>query len=154
MKNLEIIKKIIEEFFKKTGFEVIIESLSKKDKIITANLKIEEPQILIGENGQTLNEIQYLLKIILKKQIKDRLEEHFYFNIDINDYKKKKIERLKETALITADEVSLIKKEKELAPMPAYERRIIHLFLTERQDITTKSIGERDERRVVIRPKT
>ena len=154
MKNLEIIKKIIEEFFKKTGFEVIIESLSKKDKIITANLKIEEPQILIGENGQTLNEIQYLLKIILKKQIKDRLEEHFYFNIDINDYKKKKIERLKETALITADEVSLIKKEKELAPMPAYERRVIHLILSEKQDIITESIGERDERRVVIRPKT
>ena len=150
MQNLKIIKKTIEEFFKKTTFEIVIESLLEEDKTIAVNLKTEEPQILIGENGQTLNEIQYLLKIILRKQIK----EYFYLNIDINDYKKKKIEFLKEKAFLIADEVSLTKKEKELVPMSAYERRIVHLTLAERQDITTKSIGERDERRVVIRPKT
>ena len=149
MQNLKIIKKTIEEFFKKTTFEIVIESLLEEDKTIAVNLKTEEPQILIGENGQTLNEIQYLLKIILRKQIK----EYFYLNIDINDYKKKKIEFLKEKAFLIADEVSLTKKEKELVPMSAYERRIVHLTLAERQDITTKSIGERDERRVVIKPR-
>ena len=149
MQNLEIIKKIIKEFFKKTTFEVIIESLIEEDKTIIVNLRAEDPQILIGEGGQTLNEIQYLLKIILKKQIK----EHFYLDIDINDYKKKKIEYLKETVYSVADEVVLTKEEKELTPMPACERRIVHLTLAERQDIITESIGERNERRVVIKPK-
>ena len=149
MQNLEIIKKTIEEFFKKTGFEVVLESLLEEDKTINVNLKTEEPQILIGEAGQTLNEIQYLLKIILKKQIK----EHFYLDIDINDYKKKKIEFLKEKAFLVADEVSLTKKEKELALMSAYERRIIHLVLSERQDIITESIGRGYERRIIIKPR-
>lgn len=150
MKNLEIIKKTIKEFFKKTTFEVIIESLIEEDKTIIVNLRAEDPQILIGEGGQTLNEIQYLLKIILKKQIK----EHFYLDIDINDYKKKKIEYLKETVYSVADEVVLTKEEKELAPMPAYERRIVHLTLAERQDIITESVGQGYERRIIIKPKT
>ena len=150
MKNLEIIKKTIKEFFKKTTFEVIIESLIEEDKTIIVNLRAEDPQILIGEGGQTLNEIQYLLKIILKKQIK----EHFYIDIDINDYKKKKIEYLKETVYSVADEVVLTKEEKELAPMPAYERRIVHLTLAERQDIITESVGQGYERRIIIKPKT
>ena len=149
MQNLEIIKKIIKDFFKKTTFEATIEFLSEENKTIVVSLKTEDPQILIGEGGQTLNEIQYLLKIILKKQIK----EHFYLDIDINDYKKKKKEYLKETAYLTADEVSLIKREKELEPMPAYERRIIHLILSERQDIVTESIGQGYERRIVIKPR-
>jgi len=51
-----------------------------------------------------------------------------------------------------ADEVALTKKEKILPPMPAYERRIIHLELAQRPDVTTQSIGQEPERRVVIKP--
>ena len=59
---------------------------------------------------------------------------------------------MRETANSVADEVALTKKEKELAPMPAYERRVIHLELADRKDVTTESIGEEPKRRVVIRP--
>jgi spoIIIJ-associated protein len=111
-------------------------------------LKSENPQILIGEKGQTLFEIQHLLKAILKREI----SENFYLDLDINDYKKKKIEYLKELAKSVADEVSLTKKEKILSPMPAYERRIIHLEIAGRKDVTSESIGKEPERRVVIRP--
>ena len=51
-----------------------------------------------------------------------------------------------------ADEVVLTKKEKILSPMPAYERRIIHLELAERKDVSTESIDQGLERKVVIRP--
>lgn len=146
--SLEKIKEITKEFFEKTTFEVEIEFLPQKDSTLPINLKTEEPQILIGEGGQTLTEIQHLLKAILKRKI----TEPFYIDIDINDYKKKKGEYLKELARSLADEVSLTKKEKQLSPMPAYERRIIHLELAERTDITTESIGQGPERRVVIRP--
>lgn len=142
------IKKITKEFFEKTAFEVEIEFLPQKDLTLPINLKAEEPQILIGEGGQTLAEIQHLLKAILKRKI----EENFYIDLDINNYKEKKIEYLKESARSLADEVALTKKEKQLSPMPAYERRIIHLELAGRSDVTTESIGQEPERRVVIRP--
>lgn len=146
--NLEEIKKVTKEFFKKTTFEVKIEFLPPKDLTIPINLEADSPQILIGERGQTLVEIQHLLKAILKKKI----QEDFYIDLDINGYKKKKIEYLKELAKSTADEVALIKKEKILFPMPAYERRIIHMELAERTDVVTESIDKEPERKVIIKP--
>jgi len=146
--NLETIKKTTKEFFKKTTFEVEIEFLPQKDETLPINLKTDDPQILIGEGGQTLGEIQHLLKAILKRKI----SEPFFIDLDIVGYKKKKIEYLKELARSMADEVALTKKEKQLAPLPAYARRIIHLELAGRQDVTTESIGQEPERRVVIKP--
>ncbi len=145
--NLEEIKKITKDFFKKTTFEVEIEFLPPQELTLPVNLKTDEPQILIGEGGQTLIEIQHLLKTILKKKI----QEPFFIDLDINGYKKKKIEFLKELAKSVADEVVLAKKEKSLTPMPAYERRIIHLELAGRQDVITESIGQEPERRVMIK---
>jgi len=146
--NLETIKKTTKEFFGKTTFEVEIEFLPQKDETVPINLKTDDPQILIGEEGQTLVELQHLLKVILKRKIL----ELFYIDLDINDYKKKKIEYLKELARSIADEVVLTKKEKQLAPMPAYARRIIHLELADRQDVTTESFGQGPERKVIIKP--
>ena len=145
--NLEKIQKIVKEFFQKMTIDGEIK-ISPKDETLTINLKIEDPQILIGEKGQTLFEIQHLLKAILRREIL----ENFYIDLDINDYKKKKIEYLKELARSVADEVSLTKKERVLSPMPAYERRIIHLEIAERKDVTTESIGQEPERKVVIKP--
>ena len=146
--DLEKIRNIIQEFFQKTSFEVDIEILKPEDKTIPVKIKTEEPKILIGQNGQTLTEIQHLLKAILRR----RIAENFYINIDINNYKEKKIEYLKESARSLADEVALIKKEKTLAPMPSYERRIIHLELADREDIKTQSVGEEPDRSIVIKP--
>ena len=148
--NLEKIKKITQDFFQKMTFEVEIEFLPQKDLTLPINLKLEEPQILIGEGGQTLTEIQHLLKAILRRKIVS--EENFYIDLDINNYKKKKIEYLKDLARSTADEVALTKKEKELSPMPAYERRILHLELADRSDVITESVGQEPERKVVIKP--
>jgi len=161
IKDNEEIKKIIQEFFKKMSFEVEIKNVEIEEKVISVKIKTEEPKILIGQNGQTLNEIQHLLKAMLRRKISPKhpdksgttgQAEGFYLDIDVNDYKKKKIEYLKETARSLADEVALTKKEKILASMPAYERRIIHLELSEREDVKSESIGEEPERRVVIRP--
>jgi len=146
--DFEKIKETVKEFFEKTTFEVEIEFQSPQDQTLPINIKIDEPQILIGEGGQTLVEIQHLLKAILKRKISDS----FFIDLDINGYKKKKIEYLKELARTVADEVGITKKEKILSPMPAYERRIIHLELAGRSDVTTESIGQEPERRIVIRP--
>jgi len=142
------IKNIVKEFFEKMGISVVIEVKESKDETLPIDIKTEEPQILIGEKGQTLVEIQRLLKVILKRKI----DKNFYIDLDINGYKKKKIEYLRQLARSVADDVALTKKEKALSPMPAYERRIIHLELAERKNITTESVGRDPERRVIIRP--
>ena len=146
--ELKQIKEITKEFFEKTTFEVDVEFLPQKDLTIPITLKTESPQILIGEKGQTLVEVQHLLKAILKRKI----QKDFYIDLDINGYKEKKIEYLKELAKNVADEVSLMKEEKILPVMPAYERRIIHLELAERTDIVTESIDREPERKVIIKP--
>ena len=148
-KDTEIIKETTREFFQKTTFNVEVEVLPEREGTISINIKTEDPQILIGEGGQTLTEIQHLLKAILRKKI----TEMFYIDLDINDYKKKKKDYLKELACSIANEVALSKKQKELPPMSAYERRIIHLELAERQDVSTESIGQEPERKVIITPR-
>jgi spoIIIJ-associated protein len=149
--NPKKIKEIIQEFFDKMGFQVEIEINVPRDLTIPIEIKTEDPQVLIGKKGETLAETQRLLKIILRRKIAP--EKNFYIDLDINNYKKKKLEYLEELAKSTADEVSLLKKEKALEPMPSYERRIVHMHLADRDDIITESEGEGNERKIVIKPK-
>jgi spoIIIJ-associated protein len=149
--NPNKIKEIIQEFFNKMGFSVEIEIGVPEGLTIPIEIKTEDPQVLIGKKGETLGEIQKLLKIILRRKVAP--EKNFYIDLDINNYKKKKIEYLEELARSVADEVSLLKKEKTLEPMSSYERRIVHLELSEREDVVTESQGEGEERRIVIKPK-
>jgi spoIIIJ-associated protein len=147
--DLEKIKKEAVEFFSKMNFEVEVQFPPQENETVFIEVKTEEPQILIGEGGQTLNEIQHLLKSILRKKITDP----FFIDLDISNYKKKKTDYLREMAKTEADEVALIRREKLLPPMSAYERRIVHIELANRSDIVTESIGQEPERRIVIKPK-
>lgn len=146
--NLGTIKNMVNEFFDRTNFEIGIEFLEQKENTIFIKLKTDDPKILIGQNGQTLAEIQHLLKAVMRKKI----ETPLYIDVDINSYKERKYEYLKEIAKSLADEVSINRKEKALSPMPASERRIIHMELANREDVITESIGEGFQRRLVIKP--
>ena len=118
-------------------------------EVVDLYIKLEEPQILIGQGGQTLFEIQRLLRTVLNK----KLQKVFYLNLDINDYKAKKVEYLKDLAKSLADEVALTKEEKALPPMSSYERRVVHAELSGRTDIIAESHGEGMDRHIVIQPK-
>ncbi|MDP1994180.1 MAG: R3H domain-containing nucleic acid-binding protein [Ignavibacteria bacterium] len=158
-------KEAVEEFFEKmtiviSNMEVNLSSIKKNLQdaqdiveenrdVVDLDIKLNEPQILIGQQGQTLFEIQRLLRTVLNK----KLQKVFYLNLDINDYKKKKIEYLKDIAKELADQVSLTKEEKALLPMSAYERRIIHSELSQRTDVITESHGDGFERHIVIKPR-
>jgi len=142
------IKKEVELFFEKMTFPVSVQVSLDQDSV-NIDLKSDDPRILIGERGIVLASIQKLLKIILQK----KLDQQFYFNIDINEYRKKKAQHLKEMAKQVADEVSLNKQDQELEPMSSYERRIVHMELAERDDIETESVGEGMGRRLVVKAK-
>lgn len=167
MEQTEInkIKEVAGEFFTKMTIEVpnmeVGLSLAEKDsqdaenpdnknkEVVNLDIKLDEPQILIGQQGQTLLEIQRLLRMVLNK----RLQKVFYLNLDINGYKKQKMEYLEDIAKDLADQVALTRKEKVLSPMSAYERRIIHSVLSNRTDVATESRGEGFERCIVIKPR-
>jgi spoIIIJ-associated protein len=144
------IKKFVEEFFKKTSFEVLVVVEKIEDTTLPISIQLEEPQVLIGENGKTLFSIQHLLSKALRKKFKE--EQDFYVDLDIDNYKKKKLDYLKDLARNSADDVALYKKEKELRPMSAYERRIIHMELKERSDVQTESVGQGLDRRIIVKP--
>jgi len=148
--QLREIKEVVTEFFEKTSFGAGIEFPPAEEATVKIRISTEEPQILIGEGGQTLLEIQHLLKAILRRKMKENL----YVDLDINDYKKQKTDYLKDMARSLADEVALTKKEKILPVMPAYERRIIHLELSQRTDVATESLGQEPERKIVIKPRS
>jgi len=147
--DIKNIKSLVCQFFEKMGFDLQKAEVFLEEGVLYIKVKVEEPKILIGQGGIVLNTIQKLLSKILKKQNKGE----FFVDLDINEYKEKKYTYLKEMANSIADEVALSKKEKELEPMPAYQRRIIHLELAKRNDVSTESIGEEPERRIIIKPK-
>ena len=101
--DLNKIKDVVKSFFNKTSFDIDLEILPLQDKTIPIKIKTDEPRFLIGQNGQTLSDMQRLLNTILRRQVLDE----FYIDIDINDYKKKKIDYLQQLAQKSADEAVL-----------------------------------------------
>ncbi len=106
----------------------------------------EDLGILIGRRGQTISSLQYLARLILSHQTKEQVP----ILIDVNGYKQRRYEALRALALRMAEQVKSRRVSFTFEPMPPYERRIIHLALANRSDVTTQSIGEGEARKVVI----
>ena len=104
--------------------------------------------MLLGEYGNNLAAIEHLIKRIVMK----KYNEDVRFTLDINDYRMRRLEDLKQNVKSAAKDVRLYHKSVYLSPMSSFERRIVHLLLAEYPDITTESPGERYERRVMIKP--
>jgi len=116
---------------------------------VTLNVEGEDLGILIGRRGQTLSCLQYLVRLIVGHQTKVWLP----IVIDVEGYKQRRRNALQALALRIAEQVKTRQTPFTLEPMPAFDRRIIHLALADHLDVTTESSGEGEARRVVILPK-
>jgi spoIIIJ-associated protein len=110
------------------------------------NIKGDDLGILIGRRGQTLGALEYVTKLIVVQRLKVWLP----LTIDIGGYKKHRRDSLQKLALYLAEQVKSRRRAIPMEPMPADERRIIHLALADHPDVTTQSIGEGENRKVVI----
>jgi len=137
---LRVIEQMARELLSKIGLEGDIQVSQKEEGSFAVDVTCEDPQLYIGEKGQTMAEILYILKSLLRR----KLGEPIYVALDINDYGKNKEHYVRELARTTADEVTLLKAPKELPPMSPAERRLVHMELQERSDIETESMGEGD----------
>jgi spoIIIJ-associated protein len=117
--------------------------------VIAFEIEGEDAGLLIGRRGETLQALQFLVNLIVNKQ----LGRQVYVTIDVEGYRERRQESLKSLAQRTAERVANSGRSVQLQPMPAAERRIIHVTLADHPDVRTESKGDGDQRRVVVLPK-
>ena len=109
----------------------------------------EDLGILIGRRGETLAALQYIMRLIVAHQQKARVP----LTVDVEGYKQRRYGSLRELALRLAQKAVSTRQSMTLEPMPADERRIVHLALSVNPDVVTQSVGEGELRKVVIMPR-
>lgn len=108
----------------------------------------EESGLLIGERGAHLRALECVLRLLLR----DVLPKGCRCLVDVNTYRLRRIEFLKRLAHDASRKCSRTRHAVTLEPMPASERRVVHLALSGIADVETESIGVEPQRRIVIRP--
>ena len=135
-----------------TDFEINIQE-NPQDKLMQFSLKtnsnVDYSGLLIGRDGENLQALEYLLNILLRKNVEDPA---WRIILDINNYRAIQEEKLREFARKIAHQVAITNQIVELPPMRARDRRIIHLEIALRSDVMTESIGENKERHIIIKP--
>jgi spoIIIJ-associated protein len=116
---------------------------------LALNVKGDDLGILIGRRGQTLGALEYVTKLIVVQRLKSWVP----LTIDVGGYKKHRRDSLQKLALYLAEQVKSRRRAMPMEPMPADERRIVHLALADHPDVTTQSTGEGENRKVVILPR-
>ena len=106
--------------------------------------------MLIGKRGNTLNALQYLCNVALRRNFS---EEKKQVLLDVGNYRKRREESLEKLAANMADKAKRTNREVSLEPMSPQERRIIHLALKDHELVDTYSKGEEPFRKVVIMPR-
>ena len=101
---------------------------------------------MIGKRGQTLDSLQYLVSLVVNKEV----EDYVRVKVDTENYRQRRKETLENLAKNIAYKVKRTKRPVSLEPMNPYERRIIHSALQNDKYITTHSEGEEPFRRVVV----
>ncbi|MCB8983882.1 MAG: Jag N-terminal domain-containing protein [Ardenticatenaceae bacterium] len=129
-------------------------SLSPPDDLTGRQVNIieihgQDMSSLIGPRGETLNSLQYVARLMVGHQLRQRAS----FVVDVENYRQRREQALKRLAERMAQKVAKRKRAISLEPMPPHERRIIHMTLRDDQDVYTESTGEGKRRKVRIIPK-
>ncbi len=113
---------------------------------LALDIKGDDLGILIGRRGQTLASLEYITKLV----VVGRLRAWIPLTVDVGGYKKRRRDSVQRLALYLAEQVKSRRRAITMEPMPAAERRIVHLTLADDPDVTTHSIDEGEHRKVVI----
>lgn len=145
-------KKVLEELlhFMRLPAQVhpsqVPQGLGLNPRAIALDIRGRDLGILIGRQGQTLASLQYLVNLMVSRRLKSRLP----VIVDVEGYKSRHYEALRSLALRLAEQVRNTGQPVTLEPMPAFERRVVHLALSSFPDIVTQSVGNGTARKVVL----
>jgi spoIIIJ-associated protein len=131
--------------------QVVIESADEADDppSVTLSVSGEYSGILIGRRGETLAAIQFLLGLMINKQVKRWVR----VVIDVEGYRERREQMLRDMAYRAAERAQRYKQPIMMEPMIPSERRVVHLTLQDHPYVATHSVGEGENRRVVVEPK-
>jgi len=116
---------------------------------LTLDIEGEDLDVLIGRQGDVLNALQYITRLIVSREV-----EHWVnLVVDVERYKQRRANSLRQLAANIADRVARTQQPVALEPMPPNERRAIHIALRDHPSVTTQSVGKGDKRKVTIIPK-
>lgn len=116
---------------------------------VMVDVQGEDLAVLIGRRAEILNALQYIVNLIVSKQV----EHWVQVVIDVQGYRARHERQLRQMAQRMADQAMKTGRRQTLEPMPAGDRRIIHLELREHPGVTTQSVGQDPTRKVTIIPK-
>lgn len=145
---IEYISEYIQNLSRCMKINIESEILESED-IFKVTLVSDQNAILIGKEGRTLNSIQ----LLLKQSIKNKIGLSLKINVDVANYKVKKLKNIEYQVKKIIKEVQSTKITAALDPMNSYERRFVHNLVSEYKNLTTESIGEGRDRRVTIKYK-
>lgn len=135
------------EVTKAMGLSVTVK-VSRKGEHLLAVLNGEDIAVLIGKRGHTLNALQYLTNVVVNKGLSQQVK----IVLDAENYREKRQKTLERLAVKMADRVRRTGQKVALDPMPAMERKVVHLTVKEIEGVTTHSEGDGSERHVVLLP--
>ena len=144
---------ILTDLLKHMGIRATVESrlgdeLAEEGEPPPAVLNIlgDDLGILIGRRGETLRALQYLVRLM----VSHRLKHWTNLVVDVEHYRVRRRRTLDTLAKRVADEVVRSGRSQALEPMPAYERRLVHISLRNHPQVATQSVGEGEKRKVTI----
>jgi spoIIIJ-associated protein len=139
----EIIKSLIKEI-PNSNFSI---EFNLNQNILFVNIKGENIGCLIGRHGLILKSLEFLLNKVIKVNF-----DNFKVVLDINNYWKNRTLFLYELSDKLVKKCIKFKRKIEFLPLPAHERKVIHIYLSKRSDITVYSVGTGKDRHIVIEP--
>lgn len=139
------VAEILDRLVSLMGLEAKVEVLSDESPL-ALDVRGDDLGILIGRRGQTLASLEYVTKLVVVGQLKHWVP----LAVDVEGYKKRRRDSLEKLALYLSEQVKSKHRAITMEPMPADERRIVHLALADNPDVTTQSIGVGEDRKVVI----
>jgi spoIIIJ-associated protein len=143
----EVLRELLEEVVDGLGLDVDVE-VEQSDGVLTGRVEGEDVGLLIGRRGQTIDAIQHLAQRIVFQG--GTAEARVV--IDADGYRERRAQALHAIALEAAEDALAGGEPIELDPMPASERRIVHEYLRDRDDVSTHSEGDEPERYLVVEP--
>ena len=145
-------KVILEQLLAHIGFDARVEletGETSRLNVLGAAQEREELGALIGRKGERLSALQHLVHLMLSRQMGTWTR----VLVDVEDYRGRRERQLREIADRAANRVVETGKMLQLEPMPALERRWVHLALKANPGVVTQSIGEEPNRRIVVLPR-
>jgi len=144
-------REIVEDLLDYMGFpgDVDVLGAGKENGTPTLTMAIVDGDsmgALIGRRGETLQAFQFITQLLVNR----RLGHWTRVLLDIEGYRSRRERYLKDTALRAAEKAMRYRDAQELDPMIPSERRIVHLTLADHESVTTHSVGEGDNRRVIV----